>query len=183
MGTAPNVSLAWNASTDDVAVAGYDIQRRQGTSGSFSILASGVTATNYRDTTATQLPDTVAPSASVVAPTAGTAITKTITFQASASDKGVATTYTYQVRAGDTSGNKSVWGTPATITWPVVGGTVASVAFYVDGVQVGNLTAGPWYIRWDSTKVSNGSHTFTVKATDGAGNSTTSAPVAAMVSN
>jgi fibronectin type 3 domain-containing protein len=183
MGTPPNVSLSWNASTDDVAVAGYDIQRRQGTSGSFGILASSVTSTSYSDTTASQLPDNVAPTASVVSPAAGSGISKTITFQASASDKGVATTYTYQVRAGDTSGNKSVWGTAATITWPVVGGTVASVAFYVDGVQVGNLTAAPWYIRWNSTTVANGSHTFTVKATDAAGNSSTSSPITATVSN
>jgi hypothetical protein len=183
MGTPPNVSLTWNASSDDVAVASYDLQRRQGTSGSFSLLATGITQTSFTDTTAVQLPDTVPPTASVVSPTDGAILSRTITFQASASDKGVSTVYTYQARAVDTSGNKSVFGTASTIVWPVVGGKVASVAFYVDGVQVGNLTASPWYIRWNSTAVANGSHTFTVTATDAAGNTTTSAPITATVSN
>ncbi|MBI1756479.1 MAG: S8 family serine peptidase [Fimbriimonas ginsengisoli] len=59
---------------------------------------------------------------------------------------------------------------------------VASVAFSVDGVQVGVATASPYSVTWNSTVVANGSHTISVVATDAAGNSAT-ASVTVTVSN
>jgi len=60
---------------------------------------------------------------------------------------------------------------------------VAKVDFFVDGALVGTDTASPYSISWNSTTVANGSHSFTARATDTAGNATTSAAVTATVSN
>ncbi|WP_030454022.1 GH12 family glycosyl hydrolase domain-containing protein [Herbidospora cretacea] len=47
--TASGTNLSWNASSDNVGVAGYRIYRRQGTSGSFSQVATS-TSTSYAAT-------------------------------------------------------------------------------------------------------------------------------------
>jgi hypothetical protein len=61
---------------------------------------------------------------------------------------------------------------------------VASVAFFVDGTQVGATdTVSPYSVSWDTRTVSDGSHTLTAIARDAAGNSTASAPVSVIVSN
>jgi hypothetical protein len=181
MGT-PNINISWNASTDGIGVAGYDIQKRKGTTGAFTLIQTGLQGTNFLDTDAAPNPDNVAPTVSVSKPVAGSTITKTIAFTASPRDVGVATTYVYQVRATDAAGNKSVWGSPAVVTLPKVGGVLASVAFFIDGNPLGVLTGSPYYIVWDSRTVANGSHTFTIQATDTAGN-TSSATVMATVAN
>ncbi|MEO8663742.1 MAG: Ig-like domain-containing protein, partial [Bryobacteraceae bacterium] len=109
-------------------------------------------------------------------------VSRTVVFQASASDRGVTTAYYWQVRSTDAALNKSAWGTGTNVTYPVVGGVLSAVVFIVDGTTVGTVRTAPYYIQWDSTSVVNGSHAFTVKATDLAGNST-SATVLANVSN
>ncbi|MEO8661517.1 MAG: Ig-like domain-containing protein [Bryobacteraceae bacterium] len=178
----PNINISWNASTDGVGVFGYDIQKRKGTAGAFGLLQTGIQNTNFLDTDAAPNPDNVAPTVSVSKPASGSTITKTLAFSAATYDVGVGTTYMYQVRATDATGNKSAWGSPAVVTLPKVGGVLASVAFFVDGVQLGVLTSTPYYIVWDSRTATNGSHTFTIKATDTAGNSS-SATVVANVAN
>jgi hypothetical protein len=61
---------------------------------------------------------------------------------------------------------------------------VASVAFTLDGAPLGTpRTSTPYSVPWDTTSVVNGSHTLLATATDGAGNTTTSAPVTVTVSN
>jgi hypothetical protein len=61
---------------------------------------------------------------------------------------------------------------------------VASVAFFVDGTQVGATDAiSPYSAGWDTRTVADGSHTLTAIARDAAGNSTASAPVTVTVSN
>ena len=62
-------------------------------------------------------------------------------------------------------------------------GAVSQVQFFVDGVSVGSASQAPWKVTWNSASVANGSHTITAKATDNAGNSTTSAGVAVTVNN
>jgi hypothetical protein len=53
-------------------------------------------------------------------------------------------------------------------------GTVASVTFYVDNVQVGApVTTPPYQTIWDTTKTTTGQHSITVTAVDGAGNKAT----------
>ena len=55
---------------------------------------------------------------------------------------------------------------------------VAGVQFKVDGASVGSEdTTSPYSISWNSTTVSDGSHTITAIARDAAGNTTTSNPI------
>jgi hypothetical protein len=63
-------------------------------------------------------------------------------------------------------------------------GTVASVQFFVDGVAVGAAdVAGPYEVTWATEGLTNGQHTITAVARDGAGNETTSAAVTVTVAN
>ena len=61
---------------------------------------------------------------------------------------------------------------------------IAGVQMMVDGSPVGpRLTAAPYTVTWNSTAVSNGTHTVTAQATDTAGVVGTSGPVSVTVSN
>jgi hypothetical protein len=61
---------------------------------------------------------------------------------------------------------------------------VAGVQFKVDGVNLGaEQTGTPYTIFWDTTQTSNGNHSLTAVARDGAGNQTTSSAVVVKVSN
>lgn len=63
-------------------------------------------------------------------------------------------------------------------------GLPVSVQFTIDGVNFGPLfTSGPYSLTWDTTKVKNGPHTLSAKATDSAGNKATASPVTVTVSN
>jgi MYXO-CTERM domain-containing protein len=54
----------------------------------------------------------------------------------------------------------------------------------VDGQEVANFSqTPPWELRFDTSTLKNGSHTFDAVATDGAGNSATSAPANVSVNN
>jgi hypothetical protein len=52
---------------------------------------------------------------------------------------------------------------------------VAQVEFLVDGVVVGADAAGPYTFTWNSASLADGQHTIAARATDSAGNQTTSA--------
>jgi hypothetical protein len=61
---------------------------------------------------------------------------------------------------------------------------VASVQLQVDGANVGAAdTSAPYNFSWNTTSVSNASHTLTAVAKDAAGNTTTSASVKVTVNN
>jgi hypothetical protein len=61
---------------------------------------------------------------------------------------------------------------------------VAGVQFRLDGANLGaEDTAAPYAISWNTTTVTNASHTLTAVARDAAGNQTTSAPITVTVSN
>jgi hypothetical protein len=61
---------------------------------------------------------------------------------------------------------------------------IAGVQFKLDGSNLqAEDTSSPYSITWDSTSVSNGSHTLTSVARDAAGNTTTSSGVTVTVSN
>jgi hypothetical protein len=66
----------------------------------------------------------------------------------------------------------------------VTGLTIARVQFKVDGVAVGApVTASPYNLVLDSTKLTNGSHSLVAVATDSANNTATSVAVSITVSN
>jgi hypothetical protein len=53
--------------------------------------------------------------------------------------------------------------------------TVSSVQFSVDGTKVGSaITAPPYQVNWDSTSVTDGTHTISATATDANGNTANS---------
>ena len=60
---------------------------------------------------------------------------------------------------------------------------VASVEFRVDGALIGTDTSFPYFVQWDTTAASNGTHTLSAEATDLSGNKATSATVTVTVSN
>ena len=59
---------------------------------------------------------------------------------------------------------------------------VTGVQFQLDGANLGPIdTTAPFSVVWDTTQTSQGSHTLTAVATDGAGNSAVSSPVTVTV--
>jgi hypothetical protein len=68
-------------------------------------------------------------------------------------------------------------------TDPSPGSGVASVQFLVDGNVVSTDATAPYSASWNTATTPNGSHTVAVRATDGAGNVTTSPAVQVTVNN
>jgi hypothetical protein len=61
---------------------------------------------------------------------------------------------------------------------------VAGVQFRLDGTPLGaEVTAAPYTMAWDSTLVSNGTHSLTAVARDASGNSATSSAVTLTIAN
>ena len=166
------VNLSWTASTDNVAVTGYQVFRngnQVGTSttttysdtglsaattysyavraldaaGNVSVLSAAVNAT-------TPTPDTTAPTVALSGPAPGTTVSGTISVSATASDNVA----------------------------------VAGVQFLLDGVNLAAEDgASPYSVTWNTAAVANGSHTLLARARDAAGNVATSAPVVVTVAN
>ncbi|HYB66592.1 MAG TPA: CHRD domain-containing protein [Steroidobacteraceae bacterium] len=92
---------------------------------------------------------------------------------------------TVSVTAPAANANVSGAAVPLTATAAAAPGyTIASVQFFVDGTtSVGTVMAAPYTVNWDSTKVANGNHSITAKATDNIGGSMTSAAVMVNVMN
>ncbi len=66
----------------------------------------------------------------------------------------------------------------------VMEGDVASrVDFMLDGARIGTASSEPFSVSWDSTTVSDGSHTLTATVSDSLGQATNSSPVAIQVDN
>lgn len=63
------------------------------------------------------------------------------------------------------------------------GSGMARVEFYIDGTLRATDTTSPYSYSWDSTTISNGSHSIYVRAYDGAGNSQPSSTINVTVNN
>lgn len=91
--------------------------------------------------------------------------------------------------SGDTQAplvSANVIGTSATIELKATASDnvgVSKVEFYIDNALSGSSTSAPYTLAVDSTKLTNGSHTFIAKAYDAAGNVGSSSSVAFTVSN
>lgn len=163
------ISTGWNASTDNVGVAGYRLfvdGTQAGTTTSTAYTFSGLTcATGYQlgveafDAAGNSSPraslnastgdcDTTAPTVAITAPENGDTVAGTATVTAAASDEN----------------------------------GVAGVQFKLDGSNLGGEdTSSPYSVAWDTVAVSPGSHTLTAVARDGSGNSAASPPVTVTV--
>src|SRR6478736_6591956 len=60
---------------------------------------------------------------------------------------------------------------------------VTQVDFLVDGAPVGTATMAPYAVEWDSTTVSDGTHTLTASVMDSMGMMASSAPLSVSVDN
>src|SRR5437016_14144106 len=165
------INLSWNASTDNVGVSGYSLERCPGSTCTNFTQISTPSGTSYSNTglaanttyryrvratdaagnfsayssiasATTPAPaDTTPPAVSITAPANGATVSGTITVSATASDN--------------------------------VG--VAGVQFKLDGANLGAQdTASPYSISWNTTTASTGSHTLTAVGRDAAGNQATS---------
>ncbi|HEY7042458.1 MAG TPA: PQQ-dependent sugar dehydrogenase [Nocardioidaceae bacterium] len=168
------INLAWNASSDNVGVTGYNVFRNgtlvttvgtnsyqnsglsPGTTYTYTVSAfdaagnTSAPSTSASATTQSPPPDITPPTVSLTAPAAGATVSATLSVTANAADN--------------------------------VG--VVGVQFLLDGTNLGGEdTAAPYSTSWDTTTATNGSHTLSAKARDAAGNTTTSATVSVTVSN
>ena len=95
----------------------------------------------------------------------GDAVPPTVTMTAPSAGATVSGTITISASASDNVG-------------------VAGVQFLADGANIGSEdTSSPYSISYDTTALGNGSHAFSARARDAAGNTTTAAGVTVTVSN
>ncbi len=136
-GGASSISLSWTASTDNVAVAGYEVYRSTTSSGTFANISGDCEATGSFDSSA---------------------LVTTITYTDSTAVSG--TTYYYKVSAYDTSGNasaaSSIVSSGVRLGGGSGGGGVVSGGAAVTTIpetSTGNVTANP--TRGGITRVIN----------------------------
>ncbi|CRK59608.1 Cytochrome c551/c552 [Alloactinosynnema sp. L-07] len=178
-GSLGTATLSWTASTDNVAVTGYDIHRattagftpsaanKVATSTTTGHTDQGLTAGTYyyrviardgagngsapsNEASATVTADTTPPSVSISTPAAGSQLSGIVQVMASAADSG----------------------------------GVAGVQLRLDGQPLGGEdTVSPYGTTWDTRISTNGTHVLTAVARDVAGNTATSAPINVTVTN
>ena len=203
-GVVSNSSGQTTPSTPSTPLAIMNVQASAATSSSVQLSW----ATNLPATSAIDYGTTASYGAST--PVDPTMVT---THQMAITSLAAATTYHYRVRSADgsstatsndqmfsTAGGADTTPPTVSMTSPANGATVAgmvammatasdivsvaSVQFQLDGVSVGAPeAASPYSYSWDSTKTPNGSHALRAVATDGAGNTATSASVTVTVNN
>jgi len=107
----------------------------------------------------------------------------------SATPYNLALTYSGGSTGGDTTAptaSASETGTSGTITLSSTASDnvgVTKVEFYIDGALVGTDTTSPYSVTYDSTLLTNGTHSLVAKAYDAAGNVGTSTAASFSVSN
>src|SRR2546426_10039207 len=178
--SASEIDVSWTASTDNVGVTGYSVERCPGsactnftqisTPGGTSYSDPGLAAnTSYRyrvratdaagnlssyssiaSATTPTPPDTTPPTVSINSPSNSSSVSATIMVSATASDN--------------------------------VG--VVGVQFILDGTNLGaEVMTAPYAVTWNTTTALNGSHSLTAVARDAAGNQTISSTVAVTAAN
>lgn len=158
------VNLAWSASTDNVAVTGYDIYRNgtkvttvasnsfantglsAGTSYSYYVVARDA-AGNSSSASNTVTTSTMAASA----PTTSDTTAPKVVIKSPAMDSTVRNTVTISATATDNT-------------------RITKTEVYIDGALKNSFTSGTISTKWNSKNASKGAHTITVKAYDAAGN-------------
>ncbi|PJE64651.1 MAG: hypothetical protein COU90_02305 [Candidatus Ryanbacteria bacterium CG10_big_fil_rev_8_21_14_0_10_43_42] len=171
------IDLAWSASSDNVGVTGYRVERCQGSGCSSFVQIATPIVTNYSDTglsanttyryrvravdaagnisaysnSAEDITiDTIVPSISITSPASNDTVAGVIPVSANAVDN--------------------------------VG--IVGVQFLLDGSNIGaEDTVSPYGISWDTTLTSDGSHILTARARDAAGNMTISGGITVDILN
>jgi hypothetical protein len=178
-GALGQIGLSWTASTDNQGVTNYDVFRST-TSGFTPSVANRIAhlgnVTTYTDTSVSSGTYFYVVEA---LDAAGNASPPSNQASAAASADTTPPSVTLSAPpAGTVSGTVTVSATAS----DNVG--VAGVQFKLDGVNLGTEDASsPYSLSWDTTTATNGAHTLTAVARDGAGNATTSTGVAVTVSN
>lgn len=180
--SAAQVALSWNASTDNIGVTGYSVERCIGAGCSSFTVIGMLTATSLSD-------------ANVIGNT-------TYSYRVNARDAaGNISLYSITATAttpttpppGDTISPTVLLQTPESL---IIGGIVnagatasdnvgvVGVQFKVDGINLGlEDTISPYVVPWNTTIFTNGAHTLTAIARDAAGNSTLSDPLVRTINN
>jgi hypothetical protein len=175
-----DVTLNWGAASDDVGVAKYTVHR--GTTAGFTAndtnkIATVTSGTSYTDSnvaTGSYRYKVVAVDAAGNAGPASGEATATV----AADSTPPATSITAPAPGATVSGTVNVTANASDNR------SVASVQFKADGTNIGSAdTTAPYSASWNTTSLSNGNHTLTAVATDGAGNTTTSTGVTVNVDN
>ncbi len=179
-GSLGSASLSWTTSTDNVGVTRYDVYRSTtaGFTPSTSNRIAQPTGTTFTDTG-------LAPGTYYyrVAAEDAAGNVSTPSNEGSAIVTGDTTPPTVSVTAP--ANGATVSGATTSVSASAAdNGSVAGVQFKLDGANLGaEDTTSPYQVTWDTTTASNGSHTLTAVARDGANNTATSAAVSVTVSN
>jgi hypothetical protein len=165
------------AASDDVAVTSVQF-RVDGTNAGASLTAAPF-AYVLNSTTLSNGSHTISAVAADAAGNSTTSASVTVSVDNTTKDTTPPTvTMTSPASGAAVSGTIAVTATAADNV------SVGSVQFQLDGANLGAAdAASPYVYSWDSTKTANGSHTLRAIATDGAGNTTTSASVTVTLDN
>ncbi len=169
--TTTSIALTWAAATDNIGVAGYGIYNGadlvQTTAGTTGIVSGLTCNTNYTlavdafDGSGNSSPKTIIMVSTLPCPD-----TTPPTVAITAPTNGSTMTGTVNASANATDN---------------IG--VARVDFFRDGVSSGSDTSAPYTIPVNTSTIANGSHTFSARAYDSAGNVGNSPSVTVAVSN
>ena len=173
-GTSNDIALAWTASTDDVGVTGYRVERCQGVGCSAFAQIATPGGTTFNDT--------------------GLLGGTTYSYRVRAADTGNLSAYSNVATATTAAGappTVTIVTPPAggtltgtvTLTAVVTGTGIGGVQFQVDGVNVGPAATAPYSISLATAQFPNGEHAIGAYAWDNLRRLAPAAPVAVTFSN
>ena len=160
------INLSWNASTDNVAVTGYQVFRNGAQVGTS-------TTTTFSDTG-------LSPSTSTVTPCGRSTRLRTPpgSLRRPAPRRSRPTRHYPQLQSPRRRDRRPLSGTVTISASASDNVGVAGVTFLVDNVVIGGGedTTSPYSVSWDTTSGSNGVHTIVARARDTSGNTGDFAP-------
>lgn len=176
------INLAWTASTDDVGVINYLIERCQGVGCTTFVQVATSTTPNYSNT---GLVAATIYSYRVRATDASNNLSAYSSVASATTLAGASDTTVPTVSLSAPAGNATVAGTAVTVSANASDNVgVAGVQFLLDDAALGTEdTTSPYSITWNTTTTVNGGHRLSARARDAAGNRGTAADVSVVVDN
>ncbi|HEU0023995.1 MAG TPA: DUF4082 domain-containing protein [Thermoleophilaceae bacterium] len=173
-------ALSWGQSSDNVGVIEYRVHRSTTTGftpSAANLVATVTQGTSYTDTglsAGTYYYRVVAADAAGNASDPSNQASAAVTTDTTPPNVSISTP----------AAGASVSGTTTVTAFASDNIGVESVQFMVDGASVGSAdTSSPYSLSWDTTGLSNGTHTLSAVARDAAGNTRTAANVSVTVDN